>query len=318
MGTIRVFVQQLPFSNELRQGYRAFVKRGALRAYVFYRFLATFRLRRRQTPLDRPVTTTQYSMHLLCSHHDVNLLIWALASWYSATSQAPQVYVHEDGTFTTRDRQLLRTLFPLAQVIDWHWATKQAIQTWLVDFPQLLHYRHRLGQHFAVKFLDPYFIAPSERVLVVDTDVLWFREPDELFNAISTDKSPVFWQEKRFQHFTFSTGEPFPKELGYLNSGLVLYHKRDFDVQKAEQFARKIVLPDHLFVDQPAYAYALGHERQVIALPTETYRIKGRINSSTVAKHYTSPRREQFWFEGVKYIATQQTLWQEKSFQKSM
>jgi hypothetical protein len=59
------------------------------------------------------------------------------------------------------------------------------------------------------------------------------------------------------------------------------------------------------FADQLGYANAL---LEIKKLPTQLYRIKGQVEKETVAKHYTSPRRWQFFAEGLSLINRQHKI----------
>ena len=90
-------------------------------------------------------------------------------------------------------------------------------------------------------------------------------------------------------------------DLRRLNSGVVYYQKSMFDLKLVEEFFSRLdpAFSYPVLLDQPAYAYTLGQNGQVTLLPQTDFPIRGPVSDTTVAKHYTGPRREEFWFEGV-------------------
>lgn len=212
-----------------------------------------------------------------------------------------QVYIHEDGTFTKRDRKALSALFPMATIIDYRASTQKAISKWLVDYPVTRGYRANPDFIWTVKLIDPFFISTRPYVLVLDTDLLWFKKPWDLFDHLDDFRQPIFWPANSSWNFPLKGGESL--RSGPLNTGLVLYERRRFQLDLIEEFCQKIG-PDlgPPLLDQPGYVYTLAKLVNPAALPIERYIIKGPVRERTVAKHYTGPRREQFWFEGVRLL----------------
>lgn len=272
--------------------------------FLYYRFWVNAQLRRLTKVLSKPVNTKEYTLHILSGHRDVNQLIWALASWYQATSEAPLVYIHDDGTFTARDVQLIRKFFPESVIVDYQTATN-AMPAWLQDFPLSWKLRMESGIPYALKVFDPYFISPGQNVMMLDTDILWFRQPTDLVHAIYNYTCPIFWQDERPAQFFFQNGESLREDLLYYNSGLVYYHKHDVDFAILEEYLQRrgnMYDPWFGFCDQPALAYMFGQYGKVFLLPTDRYLCKGKLTDQTVSFHYLGSRRAMFWVKGVRYV----------------
>jgi hypothetical protein len=292
----------LPFFRELRQGYRALTIYHKLWPYLVNRLWAGPRLARLAGPLDRPVDTAAYSIHLLCSHRDRLGMLWALASWQAVAGESAQVYIHEDGTFTAGDRAVIGRLFPRAQLVDHRDATRRALTTWLADTPAARMFRQNSARVYAVKLMDPYFVSPAEGVLVMDTDILWFKTPDELEDRIRQYQGAVFWPSSgKPSRQMFRDGGELRLDLAALNSGIVYFEKTAFRLDVLEEYCQQLD-PGAMLLDQPAYAYVLGQYSPLANLPVEHYHIHKAAHAGTVGKHYSGPRREQFWFEGVELL----------------
>lgn len=293
---------RLPLYRELRQARNAQVIYHKLWPYLVNRFVVAPRLARRSTPLDRPADTDRYEIHMLCSHGDLLEAVWSLGSWYAFAEDAAQAYIHEDGSLTRSDHATLRRLFPRAEVLGYAAATAQAQSSWLKDYPAALRYRLDRARAFAIKLMDPIFTGRSPGILVMDPDVLWFGPPRELHAHIADYRGAVFWPgsgEPTRQ--PFRDGSELRLDLAALNSGVVYFERAAFRLDVLEEYCGK--LPDGWdLLDQPAFAYVLGSSGPVTTLPVEHYHIHGAAHAGTLGKHYTGPRREQFWFEGVERL----------------
>jgi hypothetical protein len=309
MNSVTQFIKQFPCYRNVKLFYFALTKYGAREAaaYLYYRTWVNHRLRRLNTPLDRPVTAEQYTMHLMCSHIDLDQLLWALMSWYRVSSESPQVYIHDDGSFTRQDRHLIARLFPQARVIEYEYATEQARTTWLAEYPLSLAVRNNRADTKPVQLIDPYFVGDKDYVFLVDTDILWFHPPRELLDYMhGDDEVPLFWTGRRQKPFLAKDGQVLVKEdFSQCNGGCIYYKKDHFDVSFLEDYIAKMPPTDPVqrFRNQPPYVYVLSQYGRVVNLPVEKYVNKAKLTDTTVAKHYTGPRREQFWFEGVKTLA---------------
>lgn len=299
MARRRPTLRKVPFYREVRQGYHALTTYHKLWPYLVNRFWVAPRLARLGRPLDRPVDTDRYTIHLLCSHRDVLAMLWTLASWHAFAADSAQVFIHEDGTFTPGDRALIGRLFPYAQIADYRVMTEKSKAAWLKDCPAAWRYRQDPKNAYAVKLMDPLFVSPARGLLIMDTDILWFGTPHYLHKHIEDYQGAVFWPSSgKPSRQPFRDGSELRLDLAALNSGIVYFERTAFDVSMLEEYCAKLPEGERL-LDQPGFAYVLGQKASVTTLPVEHYHIHGAAHAETVGKHYTGPRREQFWFEGV-------------------
>ena len=302
---IKKIVKALPCYRDLRHSYLSYKKYGKLTEYLYSRFWLGSKIRRLGRPLDREIDTEQFSIHVVCCHIDVVQLLWALASWYRVVPISAKVYIHEDGSLTVSDKALISKTFPHSEIIDFNWATEQAMNKWLIKYPSLRTLRVEKREVFALKIVDPYFVSNCKYFLILDTDILWFRAPDEVLQTIVNYECPLFWQENKPCPYIFGDGDSLKEELLCHNSGFIYYEKADFNLNLLEEFMQKKGNFKRKFEDQPVYAYILGNYSSTSLLPKDRYIIKGKVKEDTIAKHYTAPRREKFWFEGVKFLQSQ-------------
>ncbi len=228
-----------------------------------------------------------YSIHLLCSHNDMDMLLWALASWYRVVETSGRVYIHEDGSFTESDRADIERLLPGAIVIDFKWANEHVAQ-WLAEAPSALALREKYKKHILiVKLIDPQFVSDAHKRLIIDTDILWFKRPEELLQIIEEGGVAMQYGDEAL---------PF-------NSGIVCYPMNRFRFADLEDYAKNVApSAGRHFIEQDGYRWILGHTGEMKFLNQDLYIIKPPIISTTVAKHFTGPRREDFWREGVEVL----------------
>ncbi len=292
---------RLPFREDLRSAYRSFRKHGDLGRFLHHRVWSTRRFWHQAEPAGPPINTDSYTAHFTCCHQHVSLLFWALHSWYATTGQSPRIYVHDDGSLTGHDCRVLEQAFPRITVLRFHESTRKAEETWLPQLEVARSYRLHSGLFFPVKLLDPFFVSEADHVLILDTDILWFQRPEELLTHLQSYQAPLFWAGPRPFPFRLRDGASLPRPLEYLNTGLVYYRKSELSLAVVEDFLRRVD-PHSGYqpaLDQPAYIWTLSQGREVQSLPLDKYIIKGPARKNTIGKHYTGPRRERFWSEGV-------------------
>lgn len=231
------------------------------------------------------------------------MLFWSLASWYSVVKDSGQVFVHEDGSFTKEDRNLISRLLPQSKLIDYAHATQTARDEWLKNYPHTLKYRLDRKYVFTAKLVDPRFVSSVPARLLLDTDILWFSKPRELLQRLKSGKNPFFMLGKSNKSFQFAAGDFLDEKFSALNAGIIGYNVAEYDPRDLEAFCAKMgPASDPYFIEQSGHAWILSRRAEILPLDPGRYIIKGPINEQIVARHYTGPRRELYWIEGAKLL----------------
>ncbi|KKR75567.1 MAG: hypothetical protein UU18_C0002G0002 [Parcubacteria group bacterium GW2011_GWB2_40_8] len=307
MNFLKSFLKKFSFYKELRYIHRSFFVYKKPLAYFNYRFIIRPKIRKLNRPIDKPATDSGYSIHFLCGHNDLDMLFWALASWHRVVPDSGQVYIHEDGSFTADDHKILSKLAPNVIVVDYQQATKAALTVWLKDFPAALSYRSKPLKDkryvLAIKLIDPRFVGDAPMKLVLDTDILWFKEPQEILKFLQMNEKIFFMKGVSQMDFEFADGGKLSQNIGLVNSGIVGYCVQNYLPEDLEKFCQRIGEKSNPhFIEQAGYAHILTKHAEPVFLDGDKYIIKGQVRENTVSKHYTGPRREVFWFEGVKVL----------------
>jgi len=122
-------------------------------------------------------------VHMLLHHRRILEGIWALYSFAYFTRVPCQIYVHSDGSLTTHDVTRLHGVLPGATVIPRHQADRRVITRLRhLGLTTSIVFRDRLV--FALKLFDPFFFGEHKNLFLLDSDVLFFRRPDELLDEI--------------------------------------------------------------------------------------------------------------------------------------
>lgn len=284
------------FQEHVRSIVRAFVKHGVRGfSYLYWRYIVAPQLLRCTHPLERPVTRDDFSIHMIFGHRDVLTALWSLGSFYAVSKSIGRLFVHDDGTLTEVDRGHIYRLFPSATVIS---------RSELPPDAHFLRYSHieklsRASYWQAKKILDPYRVSNTEWVLVLDSDMLWFKDPTFIPSAL-VDGVPWMMSNGHTKcTVDFKDGTRLTPELAILNAGIIFFRKDHFELSRLNDFLERLSEKDQYFIDQAGYAYAL---RGVKVLPQETYSVKSYVEDGLIVRHYTSPSRARFFFQGIRFI----------------
>lgn len=269
-------------------------------AYIYNKYFVAPRLLKTKQALDKPINRKDLSVHILTCHRDLIMSVWSLASYYQNTTIIGQLYIHSDGSLTDKDKAILKNFFPISKIEDTKNFEDKYIDR-LENFPTIKKFRIELTKFFLLKkIVDQHFVSDSNLHLVIDSDLLWLKKIDEIEEGIDQGaNNSLMITNNGLAQVYFKGGVAIDDKAASFNSGIVLYKKENFDLDKFTEYLEKIDIDDPRnvhFIEQAGFAYCL---KNLVGLPLEKYHIQGDIAPETVMKHYTSPRRAQFYFEGL-------------------
>lgn len=272
--------------------------------YLFNRYFLAPRILRTGRVLERPVNQEDLSMHILTCHRDLVMLAWSLASFYRYSAVIGRLYLHDDGSLTAADKAIIRSLFPAAVIVGGAELLAGEKTNGFNSQPEIKKFRLDYQKVFVRKIIDSFFVSEKKFHLIFDSDVLWFGNPREIFNEISSanPRSLMLQGDGSGCYVVFKDGTLLAEELSNFNSGLVFYAKDNFNLSRLAVYAGRLNLEDErsrYFGEQAGFAYSLDN---LEPLPKDKYFMKGDLSSATAAKHYTSPRRPLFYIEGLEKL----------------
>jgi hypothetical protein len=234
-------------------------------------------------------------------------LIWALKSFYHYSQRSYALCIHDDGTLKDSDRETLRHHFPHARLIDRPSADAKILAE-LQHYPRCLEFRK--SNQLAPKVFDFASYLESDRMLLLDSDILFFAEPIELLqriedptyslNTVNGDTASAYTIDPQVvkEQLDFDVIDRF-------NSGLGLIHKASMRIDWIEEF---LALPDIIghFWRIEQTLYALLSSRFGVELLPHPYSVhlEGDINGSS-CRHYVGKIRHLMYREGISYLVNQ-------------
>ena len=167
-----------------------------------------------------------------------------------------------------------------------------------------------------MKLIDPVLLASAERIVILDSDVLFFRAPREL--CAHVEQAPAdAWLFQRDPASTYNLTEAdaasafgirMPERV---NSGIAVVPRSLVDLDLCE---RMLEHPDVRrpsgWIEQTLFALCAGARGQVEYLPP-SYAIsleRGLDYGAFTARHYAGPSRPLLTEEGMPYAARQGCL----------
>ena len=260
-----------------------------------------------QTPPIAQTADLSCELHVLTSTADWLNLLWGLKSFYHYSRRRYGLCIHDDGTLTASDRATLQHHFPQARLIDRPTADAQ-MSVLLAPYPRCLNFRNT--NHLSPKVFDFMAQLRGDRLLLLDSDVLFFQaptallrridDPDYRLNTLNRDVASAYTVDPTVvrSHLGF---ELVPR----VNSGLGLIHKSSLRLDWIEEF---LALPDIIghFWRIEQTLMALGSSRFGVEWlpPAYDVRLDRGIHASP-CRHYVGKIRHLMYSEGVRQLMRQ-------------
>lgn len=257
-----------------------------------------------QTAPINEVVDPRCEIHVLTSQQDWLNLIWTLKSFYWTSGRGYPLCIHDDGTLEETARRELRLHFPRARLVTREQADHDVLPT-LARYP--LCQSFRATNHLAPKLFDFQYYLQSDRMLLLDSDVLFFQEPTELLrriecadyrrNSVNQDVATAYTVNP--SDVRTRLGLEMPERF---NSGLGLIHRSSLAPEWMEEFLGLPGILSHFWrIEQTLFA--LCSARFGVELLPEEYRISLTPGiEGCAAKHYVGAVRHLMYGEGMKWL----------------
>ncbi len=264
----------------------------------------------RRRPVEGPAAggspESHCEIHVLTSSGDWLNLLWVLHSLFASTQRRFALCIHDDGSL---DEQAIRTLLqhvPWARVVRRSDADRHLDQV-LASFPRCkaLRYAHPL----ALKVFDFNAYLHADRMFMLDSDILFFDEPEALFarlddpdfkhNTLNMDWSYGYsLSEARIREqlpdFTF---------ISHINSGLGLIHEGAVRFDWAEEILGQEAMHERPHCMEQTITALCCARHGFTPLPDEYTVELGPKRPGQPVKHYTSPIRHLLYEDGIAALA---------------
>ncbi|MBE9061360.1 hypothetical protein [cf. Phormidesmis sp. LEGE 11477] len=254
-------------------------------------------------PIDNAVDTT-CEIHVLTSSKDWLNLMWALKSFYWASEKCYALCIHDDGTLATEQKETLQQHFPKSRVIDRQAADAYVLES-LTTYSNCLEFRKT--NPLSPKVFDFSAYLRSDRMLLLDSDVLFFENPTALINRIE-DPSYKLNTVNGDAASAFTVEPAIVKaQCGFdvlerFNSGLGLIHKASVDLSWIEDFLSLPGIIGHFWrIEQTLYALFSSKYGAELLPSIYDVHLEGDISGAPV-RHYVGAIRHLMYGEGIQHL----------------
>ncbi len=245
-------------------------------------------------------------VHVLTSGRDWRLAAWMLASWFCTTEQGWPVVIHDDGTLPADARTVFQKLFHTARVIP-RGEADASLRRVLHAFPFCADYRALSPR--ALKLFDTVHFATSNRLIVLDSDVLFFKEPREILDWTAAEKGECWFNEGAAEEAVISSTEA-REEFGVrlwqrVNSGICLLEKSAIDLDFCDRaLAETSLLRGEVSRVEPTLfsLCASRHGRGGLLPKSYEVSLQRVAAEAAISRHYAGPMRERFFTEGLERV----------------
>lgn len=248
-----------------------------------------------------------FELHALSQKKDIWSLFWALKSFLYHSGLCPKIIIHDDGSIDEKTANILKEKFNNLEIL----FKKQADEIIQNQFelPDLvLSYRQK-GHKLILKLVDIFLLSNGKKVMLLDSDVLFFRRPLEVIDFIQNKVEYDALVSGQNGTYNLMVNEEYAKsydlirrKAGFINSGLVVFNKDKIRQESLiEYFENTQRQPSDYWVEMSGWGSLLA-QTNFKFLPIDHYIIKGKPKEDTVTKHFTKPRRHELFGYGIDMV----------------
>jgi hypothetical protein len=247
-------------------------------------------------------TTGGLSVHMLLCSRDLTMGMCAMGSLLEVYGQNISVNFHDDGSLTAAHAQRLKKCFPDAK-IHMRREVDGLINKRLSGAPLSIELRRQCVM--LVKFFDPLILGSGERRLLIDSDVIFFRRPDQIIDIVNSGVRCNYFNRDLVSSYCIDSCEA-SRLLGRplvdcLNAGLALIHFDSIDLSKCDQYLSKCNFIERPWVLEQTLQAMFSSVFGVDYLSDKYELTASRFASAdAVTKHYVGRMTEMFFLDGFR------------------
>ena len=284
----------------IRAGYRELrrvLKHGP--GYPWRRYIAPADILKRITFHTDEVADV--TVCVLTSRTDWLMCLWSLASFYNFSGLRLPLLIYSDGTLKTPHIARIKDVFPNARIVD-PMAADAAVQQALSGFPKCRQFR--ASQPCARRIIDLPLLCKSKSILMLDSDILFFRRPEELVECVTAHCSGRFIFERDMQDAYFESPENIRKMFQVevapqVNCGIMLADVSNFNYGQIEKWLGYDGVGKHPWAEQTLWAMYAGKGRTMFLSEPYDVSMSAGIEPEAVMKHYIKPIRDYMYTQGI-------------------
>ncbi|MEC8858919.1 MAG: WlaTC/HtrL family glycosyltransferase [Pseudomonadota bacterium] len=266
-----------------------------------------------QLPPITGLDKDNFDLHILLCAKDVINGLWTLRSFFHYSGLRPSLIIHDDSTLTDEDRQHLLQHFPEARIIGFQQAHDDMSRA-LSSHPAAFRYRITEYSWPAIKLLDFAHYSGGRPFMVLDADVLFFRQPIEMIQAMQEGKGFFMsdWQDA----YTWPV-DRWPAVLeteGIARVNVGLFYLPDgqlYDLDYVDQclnaYYQRQPCPRSIWLEQTVWGALFARLGPTMQRLPDTYQISRQqpLTANTRSHHYVNDSRLSrldFVNKGIPYL----------------
>lgn len=273
--------------------------------YIKNRFFG--RIAIRWVPRFEYEADSELELHTICNKKDLWMLIWMLRSFLTISKLRPSIVINDDGTLDEETVKLIQSKFSNVHVMFRNETTKRIME--MQSIPEVIKHAKINGHFFLDKLINPIIFSKAKKIIITDTDILFYKFPTEVVDFISgktNHNGLVQRQVKGEEEFDLMMDSFYEEkyklkesDVSFMNGGYLMVDREKASIDRLAEYLThtKRPLADY-FIEMAGWACILGQLNYGF-LPPERYAIKGFLNDKMVMKHYTSPRRYEMFAYGI-------------------
>ena len=223
-------------------------------------------------------------IHTLTAHHHVFMYITAIKSFLRYHGDIA-VVAHDDGSLTDDDKSILKAHIEGIRIIDRKVADAQ-MDAVLADFPHSRTLRQRIVN--SMELFDNILLSKTDKVVNMNSDVLFFKEPRELVDWVGGDNKTIegVYEEQPAEQreFLIEHSCPFPP---HVTTALTCFYKDVLDLELVESVLESVRCT--WFTAQNIYPILFHNKTndyKIRFFDKNRFQASGEFESEAVFRHY--------------------------------
>lgn len=194
-----------------------------------------------------------FEVHVLLGHTHIGMCLWSVKSFLHYSGHEYTVVLHDDGSITESDEEILTKHLVGVRVIR-KIIADDLIRDKLSSFPNCLEYRflptvttdHRGDSYnmriFALRLFDFNLLSDASKILVLDADVMFFKTPREICEWADNPKdigslySVEQYVPRRNIRYKITGFDSKTSPPNWANAGLLCFDKHAYSLDMLEQW----------------------------------------------------------------------------------
>ena len=249
-------------------------------------------------------------LHTLACQFDFLNTLWCLKTFYYFSGIRPRLVIYDDGSLSEAAIRTFYGHFVNCQVVR-HDEFHRDMEDFLKAYRMCLKYSRIKEFYCALKLFGPMYYAKSEYVLYLDSDILFFKKPDEMLKCMESG-TPFYMSDYQdaYSYPVELLNKLLKIELAHkINSGLFYIAKRDFagNMDLVESYFKKVSelesSPDSVNRHEQTVAAIILSKANAARLDSDYQISKKPVTDKTISHHFVNDgSRTYFYVAGLRRL----------------